>query len=886
MNLEADSTILEDYGAGFEGTTALRDKYIKDTPGQRIQQFNTEMKQKTYKTYQEFETQHKKMYPSHTTDQIKAAYKKYSEYFEMEEAVEDKPKNMTHNQEVYYNTLKLNFDWKFDHQTSDGTIYMTRPDSKGTAYAKIPTVGSWERLNSAEIKNYMGEEAQGKTVESVYNDLSKMSDSALRGILRRMDIPDDYNIIKDGGRENIIAEILMSKFGEEEALEFLENPDNFKMSKYAVQEAVTPKEISQIKNEFDMELIPQSKWAKNYQTNVRKVKQLYGIPQGNGEYDDVYFVIYDDKNKPYGVVDIEGTSMYAKFSDAIEGLKYALNSMEEAQNFVSKGIYTLDGKKIDGARSSKLFLQALDSDGFLHNLSWKEWSESDLKDTSSDNAKKQFIDRLAKQIKMFNKKIDLNQFLNSGNINFIDTVNYIFKLDPNIKYTKASGLKEESLQEADIQRVKYDVVIAKLKDGIWDTSYDVKPRTHLEVTVNKTKKIMTIFVEESLQEAVPKIDVEELLDAAAKMRKEFPQLRKGQSIMLTLHNMNPTMYSMAAAKHDAFTVDAKIPDLINFLDPKYYAESANLDEAMDPQNTSYGYYGTVDVEKYKLIAYKEMADKVLKIVRAKKIFANFPNITSNSDQESAVVKYLDSKHGRHIADGNDSPAYIEKDFTKFLKDFAAGHYMESSDLEEAINIRDYSATSEKSQFGGYRPKVVRKDGKTMYLSAASYNTPDEAKDHAEDYLKQYARGISEPRVPIKGTYVKESETLDESNQEVFIAGESAGLDVSEISSLMSQALKKYNNPNKAKSELISIFKMIKDSKKDLSKFYGDFSSLSSAVYESKEISLDQRRQMKIVALATGSTDLDKIYEYVTSQSAQYSSIVELKESFNKYINTP
>jgi ribosomal protein L21E len=453
------------------------------------------------------------------------------------------------------------------------------------------------------------------------------------------------------------------------------------------------KEISQIKNEFDMELIPQSKWAKNYQTNVRKVKQLYGISQGNGEYDDVYFVIYDDENKPYGVVDIEGTSMYAKFSDAKAGLKFALNSMEE-----------------------------------------------------------------------------------------------------------------------------------------------------------------------SLQEAVSKIDVEELLDAAAKMRKEFPQLRKGQSIMLTLHNMNPTMYSMAAAKHDAFTVDAKIPDLINFLDPKYYAESANLDEAMDPQNTSYGYYGTVDVEKYKLIAYKKMADKVLKIARAKKIFANYPN-TSNSDQESAVVKYLDSKHGRHIADGNDSPAYIEKDFTRFLKDFAAGHYMESVDLEEAVlkvgtfvtlsngkvgkvtnvsgdkeivdiklndgrqvsvtmdkvissmseafNIRDYNATSEKSQFGGYRPKVVRKDGTVLYLSAASYITPDEAKDHAEEYLKQYSRGISEPKVPGKGTYP----TLKE------------------------------------------------------------------------EISLDQRRQMKIVALATGSTDLDKIYEYVTTQPVQYSSIVELKENFNNYIQS-
>ena len=69
-------------------------------------------------------------------------------------------------------------------------------------------------------------------------------------------------------------------------------------------------------------------------------------------------------------------------------------SLQEAKTFVSKGIYTLDGKKIEGARSSKLFLQALDADGFLNDLSWKEWSESNLKDTSSDYAKKQFIERL------------------------------------------------------------------------------------------------------------------------------------------------------------------------------------------------------------------------------------------------------------------------------------------------------------------------------------------------------------------------------------------------------------------------------------------------------------------------------------------------------------
>jgi len=143
----------EEYGAGFEGTDTLRKRYIKDTPGQTIQQFKTEMKQ--YNDYQEFATQHKKMYPSHTEVQIQAAYKKYSTYAKMDEA-------------------------------------------------------------------------SGDSIEKVYNDLAKMHGSALRGILRRIDHP-DYNDIKDQDKENIIAEILMFKFGEEEALEFLENPDNFKM---------------------------------------------------------------------------------------------------------------------------------------------------------------------------------------------------------------------------------------------------------------------------------------------------------------------------------------------------------------------------------------------------------------------------------------------------------------------------------------------------------------------------------------------------------------------------------------------------------------------------------------------------------------------------------
>ncbi len=127
--------------------------------------------------------------------------------------------------------------------------------------------------------------------------------------------------------------------------------------------------------------------------------------------------------------------------------KILTGQIDEASNFVSKGIYTLDGKKVMGSRSSKLFLMAKDSDDNLHDLSWKEWSQLNVTDTSSDAIKKEFINRLVKQIKMFNKKVDLNTWIKSKNPSFEDTVNYIFKLDPNIKYSKTGGLKEDFSEE-------------------------------------------------------------------------------------------------------------------------------------------------------------------------------------------------------------------------------------------------------------------------------------------------------------------------------------------------------------------------------------------------------------------------------------------------------
>lgn len=89
-------------------------------------------------------------------------------------------------------------------------------------------------------------------------------------------------------------------------------------------------------------------------------------------------------------------------------------------------------------------------------------------------------------------------------------------------------------------------------------------------------------------------------------------------------------------------------------------------------------------------------------------------------------------------------------------------------LDEEINwLGDYLPTSEKSKFGGYLPMIINKKTKgLMYQSAVKYNTPQEAKDHAEEYLKQKSKGIKNPKLPHVGTYKEETEeeNIDEETE--------------------------------------------------------------------------------------------------------------------------
>jgi len=217
-------------------------------------------------------------------------------------------------------------------------------------------------------------------------------------------------------------------------------------------------------------------------------------------------------------------------------------------------------------------------------------------------------------------------------------------------------------------------------------------------------------------------------------------------------------------------------------------------------------------------------------------------------------------------------------------------------LDEKIYADDYKVSSEKSQFGGYRPHLINKrTGKTMYLSAASYNTPKEAEKHAKSYLDQYARGVSEPRVPVTGTYT-ESTTWKFLNIALKALGFEAatgsdlrsfkGIAKDDIYNLYGIRMRAGKWADVWFASLEDLYAIVNDEKVTMFDHMGDaIKAIQKNGIQKKEetqISTPLLRTMKIVSLATGCTDHDALYEYALT-APTYSSIVELKENFNVYI---
>lgn len=143
------------------------------------------------------------------------------------------------------------------------------------------------------------------------------------------------------------------------------------------------------------------------------------------------------------------------------------------------------------------------------------------------------------------------------------------------------------------------------------------------------------------------------------------------------------------------------------------------------------------------------------------------------DEQKFVDKHVAIKHKDRNGNGDDvfkatNIKTVERKKERHGYDVGEDEkvYEEVEDVEEArIYPGDYHVTSEKSPFGGHRPKVVHKDkGHTMYLGQHAYKKPAMAIRHGEAYLTAYAaRGdraadnasIDFARANKKHLYVKE-----------------------------------------------------------------------------------------------------------------------------------
>lgn len=102
---------------------------------------------------------------------------------------------------------------------------------------------------------------------------------------------------------------------------------------------------------------------------------------------------------------------------------------------------------------------------------------------------------------------------------------------------------------------------------------------------------------------------------------------------------------------------------------------------------------------------------------------------------------------------------MKENFTNAQSDplYEAATKILSGQIDEGKKV-----TSEKSQFGGFRPKIVNGDGSIFFLGSQAFKTSQGAEKAAQYYLDQYEKGVNVRNIKMmKGDYVKESDSLTE-----------------------------------------------------------------------------------------------------------------------------
>jgi hypothetical protein len=133
-------------------------------------------------------------------------------------------------------------------------------------------------------------------------------------------------------------------------------------------------------------------------------------------------------------------------------------------------------------------------------------------------------------------------------------------------------------------------------------------------------------------------------------------------------------------------------------------------------------------------------------------------VVYNKDTKAKISKSFKTRKAAYdYASKNGGVVYSAEYYFDNKDEIHSGKLVKEDFSEETIN-ENKKVTSEKSQFGGFRPKIVNGDGSIFFLGSQAFKTSQGAEKAAQYYLDQYERGVNTKNIKMmKGDYVKESE---------------------------------------------------------------------------------------------------------------------------------
>jgi hypothetical protein len=399
----------------------------------------------------------------------------------------------------------------------------------------------------------------------------------------------------------------------------------------------------------------------------------------------------------------------------------------------------------------------------------------------------------------------------------------------NRRKTVTKAVQNEEVEELDeeAKKYKYATVIRNLKDGKWDTSYDVKARSHLDVTVNaadgKPEKKMTIWVEQA--------ESAEELDETIK-----PYVSSdGKGNFEIVGASGKTVRYFKKSEYGGFARDAAQKALKKNFDT--YMKEEDIQEELDE-------------------AYGESW------------------VVYNKDTKTKISKSFKNRKAAY--------AYAEKNGGKV---YSAEYYHDNRDRINVGESVDESADLEEAAEGFYRlPKTVIDNDFYLFhkMAGEAYASAKKGSDVNVERLDKCILILKKVRLSArqfeegeKVPAIYESTDLEEGVEEIkarvakYKVGELTNFGVIKDISTDSITFKAKDLP------------LTKISFRARKMGSSDF--VLDRLSRMNEMTVAESRDLKVAQLALKSEDFDKLEEFVKNYSVVGKSIIQIKEEYSKFL---